>query len=300
MTTTVSIQLFTYKLAQVSSIEMAVDDGGYTPMENLLEPEQQRINQRLQDLRVNPQAHEYEPEPIPVLNDARRQPGAQDHRDNIQHGNQDHRDNIQHGNQDHRDNIQHGNQDHRDNIQHGNQDHRDNPQVGDQGVLNRYATRAIAINNNMENKTCSKSSAVVVGVVLVAVVICGTIITISVVYALQGPATLPTREMEQLIDNKIQELKREMNITLQTQLEQMINEYHQTRLLQVTSNITSDLSSLQSSVDTLTTRVNSPVNLYKDCTQETRSCDIEPSSESDVRYWRYCPTDFLPINITVS
>ena len=254
-----------------------MDAQGYTSMLNLLEPEQLRIDQRLQDLRDNP--HEYEPEPVPTRNHV--------HRDNTEPEPHHQRINIQP--EDHHQRI---------NIQPEDHHQRINIQPEDQGELNRFATRGIAINNNLENKTCNKSSAVVIGIVMVAVLICGTIIAITLVYTLQGPSTLPNTELEKLIDNKIQELQREMNQSLQTQVEQMITEYHQTRLLEVTNNLTSELNSLQSSVDTLTTQVNSPVNLYQNCTEETRTCDIEPTS--DVRYWRYCPTDFLLINITVS
>ena len=62
---------------------------------------------------------------------------------------------------------------------------------------------------------------------------------------------------------------------------------------------TSHLNSLQSSVNTITDRVNSPVNLYQNCTEETRSCTISTSSSSNY-YWRYCTTPSLAINSTVS
>ena len=61
---------------------------------------------------------------------------------------------------------------------------------------------------------------------------------------------------------------------------------------------TFQLSSLQSSVNTLTSRVNSPVNLYQNCTEETASCVIPPTSTH--YYWRQCFTTALPINRAVS
>ncbi len=60
---------------------------------------------------------------------------------------------------------------------------------------------------------------------------------------------------------------------------------------------TTQLNSLQSSVNSLTTRVNSPVNLYQNCTQETRSCT---NAQSGSVYWKYCITPTLPVNKSVS
>ncbi len=57
------------------------------------------------------------------------------------------------------------------------------------------------------------------------------------------------------------------------------------------------LNSLQTSVNSLTTRVNSPVNLYHNCIQETRSCT---STQSGSAYRRFCTTSFLPVNKSVS
>ena len=58
------------------------------------------------------------------------------------------------------------------------------------------------------------------------------------------------------------------------------------------------LNSLQSLVSSLTTRVNSPVNLYQNCIQETRSCTIGPRAIDT--YWTWCQTAFEPITKTVS
>ena len=60
---------------------------------------------------------------------------------------------------------------------------------------------------------------------------------------------------------------------------------------------TDQLSNLQSSVNTLTTRVNSPVNLYQNCIQDTRSCT---GSQSGYSYFKSCTTGSLPTSITVS
>ena len=56
------------------------------------------------------------------------------------------------------------------------------------------------------------------------------------------------------------------------------------------------LNSLQSSVGSLTTRVNSPVNLYQNCIQETRSC----TGTSGTGYLKDCVTPSLSVNKSVS
>ncbi len=57
------------------------------------------------------------------------------------------------------------------------------------------------------------------------------------------------------------------------------------------------ISGLQSSVSSLTTRVNSPVNLYQNCIQETRSCT---NTRSSYGYSKHCTTSSLPVNKSVS
>ena len=59
---------------------------------------------------------------------------------------------------------------------------------------------------------------------------------------------------------------------------------------------TFQLDSLQSSVDTLATQVNSSVNLYQNCIQETKSCMTPAITAS----FTTCETAYLPMNITVS
>ncbi len=56
------------------------------------------------------------------------------------------------------------------------------------------------------------------------------------------------------------------------------------------------ISNLQSSVSSLTTRINSPVNLYQSCIQETRSC----TGASRTGYLNDCITPYLPVNKSVS
>ena len=59
---------------------------------------------------------------------------------------------------------------------------------------------------------------------------------------------------------------------------------------------TTQLNSLQSLVGSLTSQVNSPVNLYQNCIQETRSCTVTSGSA----YWKHCTTSRLPVNESVS
>lgn len=68
-------------------------------------------------------------------------------------------------------------------------------------------------------------------------------------------------------------------------------------LTRLRSHIISQLSSIQSSMNNLTTRVNSPVNLYQNCIKETRNC----TKAARVDTWvTFCTTDPLPTNVTVS
>ena len=86
--------------------------------------------------------------------------------------------------------------------------------------------------------------------------------------------------------------------------EQLANLTETVKKLQYILNTAKDttmaqLSSLQSSVKTLTTRVNSPVNLYQNCIEETRSCDVTvPDTQDDTTniYVESCDTPPLPIN----
>ena len=86
-----------------------------------------------------------------------------------------------------------------------------------------------------------------------------------------------------------------LNTTTMTQLSSLQSSVN---TLSIAKNTTmAQLSSVQSSMNILTTRVNSPVNLYQNCIQETRSCT---NSASGSTYAKYCYTSTLHINITVS
>ena len=63
------------------------------------------------------------------------------------------------------------------------------------------------------------------------------------------------------------------------------------------NNLRSSVSNIQSSVSSLTTQVNSAVNLHN-CIQETESCTIGPRTTDT--YWEHCETAFEPISKAVS
>ena len=121
----------------------------------------------------------------------------------------------------------------------------------------------------------------IVGVIIVAGVY---------VSALQENTATLTRQIVEL-ENKLNQTHN----TAMTQLSSLQSSVNTLNTYKSTS--TARLSSLQSSVNTLTTRVNSPVNLYQNCSQETRSCT---NSASGSTYVKYCVTPSLHINITVS
>lgn len=121
---------------------------------------------------------------------------------------------------------------------------------------------------------------------LACLALMGIIITAGVCFSvLQENTVRLTRRIEQLENqlNPTQDNQRE-SIVLPGQLQSSLE------------NINTQLSSLQSSVDSLTTRVNSPVNLYQNCIQETRSCTMSSHSS----YSSGCFTPTLPNNVTVS
>ena len=62
--------------------------------------------------------------------------------------------------------------------------------------------------------------------------------------------------------------------------------------------IWTEIETVQSSMNTLTTRVNSSVNPYQKCRQDTTSCTIQPSGPL-LNYWVWCTTGDIPVNVTV-
>ena len=69
---------------------------------------------------------------------------------------------------------------------------------------------------------------------------------------------------------------------------------------EVTNASHTQLSTLQSTVSTLIGRINTPVDLYRGCTRETRSCRMSTFGSSNY-YWRSCNTrPSLYINPAVS
>ncbi len=91
---------------------------------------------------------------------------------------------------------------------------------------------------------------------------------------------------------EIQELKFQLNKTKEA------SEADIAQLMNVTDNrFTTQLNSLQSLVSSLTTRVNSTVNLYQNCIKETGNCTLIQSGDAD---WRACGTTSLPVDKSVS
>lgn len=86
-------------------------------------------------------------------------------------------------------------------------------------------------------------------------------------------------EIENL-NNKIDDLETYLNLSLQRQIEDLYDK------------MTSELSGIESSLNALTTRVNTPVNLYQKCIRQTRTCNVLTTAA--------CITQPLPINTTVS
>ncbi len=125
------------------------------------------------------------------------------------------------------------------------------------------------------------------------------------VYALVGS----NQGMNSLME-EIQELKMQLNKTKEeseTEIAKLnrdltrlkTNGLRLQKLVDMANTTTiTQLNSLQSSVNYLTTEVNSPVNLYQNCIQETRSCTIGPRTTD--AYWTWCQTAYGPISKAVS
>ena len=85
----------------------------------------------------------------------------------------------------------------------------------------------------------------------------------------------------QQLQNKISNNEKRMNSSQSTQLS-MANSH------------SDQLSKLQKHVDGLEAEIHRPVNLYKDCKEDTVQCSIDPSQSRD--YWRDCATLYLPLD----
>ena len=62
-----------------------------------------------------------------------------------------------------------------------------------------------------------------------------------------------------------------------------------------TSDISNRLTQLKNQLDTLSSQIHNPVNLYKNCREDNASCSIDPD-RSHTDYWRDCPTEYLPLH----
>ena len=89
-----------------------------------------------------------------------------------------------------------------------------------------------------------------------------------------------------------------LNAVQQSMATQLINQHTSIEALNTTSTqLDEQMSSLQSTADTLNTKINSPVNLYQNCYEETRVCRIDPTS--GVFFTRECSTSALVSDIQV-
>ena len=64
--------------------------------------------------------------------------------------------------------------------------------------------------------------------------------------------------------------------------------------VQSDTSLSDRLGQLESRVNGLNTEMHRPVNLYKHCQEDNRSCSIDPSRSRD--YWRDCATVYLPLH----
>ena len=61
------------------------------------------------------------------------------------------------------------------------------------------------------------------------------------------------------------------------------------------ASLSNRLSQLENQLNTLSNQIHNPVNLYKNCREDTANCSIDPD-HSHTDYWRDCPTEYLPLH----
>ena len=66
-------------------------------------------------------------------------------------------------------------------------------------------------------------------------------------------------------------------------------------IAQGSSTLSNKLSQLEHQLIAMANQIHNPVNLYKNCQEETKSCTIGPD-HSHKDYWRDCPTEYLPLH----
>ena len=60
------------------------------------------------------------------------------------------------------------------------------------------------------------------------------------------------------------------------------------------ASLSNRLNQLENQLNTLSSQIHNPVNLYKNCREDTASCSIDPDRHTD--YWRDCLTKPLPLH----
>ena len=94
----------------------------------------------------------------------------------------------------------------------------------------------------------------------------------------------------------------EMIASLQLNISQLNNQLnaihgsiqHASSTSQSDASLSDRLSQLESRLNSLSDLIHNPVNLYKNCKEDTVSCSIDRSHTDD--YWRECPTEYLPLH----
>lgn len=69
---------------------------------------------------------------------------------------------------------------------------------------------------------------------------------------------------------------------------------NQLSAVQSDTSLSSKLNQLQQHIESISAQMHHPVNLYKQCKEDTTSCSIDPNHSHD--YWRDCATAYLPLN----
>ncbi len=172
-------------------------------------------------------------------------------------------------------------------------------------------------NTDKINRSISKNQTNVRAKCCLVVVLSLLAVTMVAAIALSVYALVGSNQGMGSLMEEIQELKMQLNKTkeeseteiaklnrdltrLKTdglRLQKSVDMVNTTTITQL-SNLQFSVNNIRSSVNYLTTEVNSPVNLYQNCIQETRSCTIGPRTTDT--YWTWCQTAYGPVSKAVS
>ena len=100
---------------------------------------------------------------------------------------------------------------------------------------------------------------------------------------------------EHIILEKISSLQHNISY-LSSQLDAIRDHIRQiSSTTQGDASLSNRLSQLENQFNTLSSQIHNPVNLYKNCKEDTATCSIDPD-HSHTDYWRDCPTKSLPLH----